>query len=314
MKQSLLFIALFLSAGLVNAQTTTKDTAKSSTDSLMNTLSTPEKGEPVIATFKATRLILSQTTETVKKKELNFLVIHRFGDIAGSAGGGKTMWGLDNSSDIYIGFEYGITDNLNIDFGRSKFESLLDLGLKYNILHQKTDESVPVALTLIAKTGFKTYHTETTMFDDYANRFSYLAQAVIARKFSPALSLQISPIYIRNNIPFPFVAGNEKNIFALSAAGRLKFSKRMGLVLDYVHPFSNFRNNSVNPNFYDGLGIGIEIETGGHVFTINFTNAQAISEFNYINDTESNWSKGQFRLGFTISRIFDFNKKHKSEN
>ena len=311
MKRSLLFIILLCTAGLLKAQNTKKDTAKNSTDSLMNMLSAPQKGEPVIATFKATRLILSQTTETVKKKELNFLVIHRFGDIGGSAGGGKTMWGLDNSSDIYIGFEYGLTDNLNIDFGRSKFEQLIELGLKYNILHQKTDDSMPVAVTLIGKTGLKPYHVNTNVFDDYTNRFSYIAQAVVARKFSSALSLQVSPIFLRNNLPYPFLAGNEQNIFALSAAGRLKFSKRMGLVLDYVHPFSNFRNNSVDPRFYDGLGVGIEIETGGHVFTINFTNAQAISEINYISDTESKWGKGQFRLGFTISRIFDFNKKNK---
>jgi hypothetical protein len=312
MKKPLLLMVLLCTAGLLKAQTIKKDSVKSSTDSLMNMMSAPEKGEPVIATFKATRLILSQTTETVKKKELNFLVIHRFGDIGGAAGGGKTMWGLDNSSDIYIGFEYGLTDNLNIDFGRSKFEQLIELGLKYNIMHQKTDDSMPVAVTLIGKAGLKPYHVNTNVFDDYTNRFSYIAQAVIARKFSRALSMQLSPIFLRNNLPYPFIAGNEQNIFSLSAAGRLKFSKRMGLVLDYVHPFSNFRNNSIEPRFYDGLGIGIEIETGGHVFTINFTNAQAISEMNYISDTESKWGKGQFRLGFTISRIFDFNKKNKS--
>lgn len=314
MKKALTLIALTITAGLLKAQTTKTNSAAAttSTDSLMKTLNTPEKGEPVIATFKATRLILSQTTETVKKKELNFLVIHRFGDIGGAAGGGKTLWGLDNSSDIYIGFEYGLTDNLNIDFGRSKLEQLIELGLKYNVLHQKTDNSIPVAVTLIGKTGFKPYHTNTTMFDDYVNRFSYLAQAVIARKFPSALSLQLSPMYIMNNVPYPFLYGNEKKYLAVSAAGRLKFSKRMGLVVDYVHPFSNFRDNSLNPKFYDGLGVGIEIETGGHVFTINFTNSEAISEFNYLNNTQSSWSKGQFRLGFTISRIFDFNKKHKS--
>ncbi|MFD0763679.1 DUF5777 family beta-barrel protein [Mucilaginibacter lutimaris] len=314
MKKSLFLILLLLTGGLLKAQTKTDLTAAaaSSTDSLMKTLSTPTKGEPVIATFKATRLILSQTTETVKKKELNFLVIHRFGDIGGAAGGGKTLWGLDNSSDIYIGFEYGLTDNLNIDFGRSKAEQLIELGLKYNILHQKTDNSIPVAVTLIGKTALKPYHVNTNVFDDYSNRFNYLAQAIIARKFSPALSLQVSPIFVRTNLPYPFITGNEQNIFALSAAGRLKFSKRLGLVLDYVHPFSNFRDNSIDPKFYDGLGVGIEIETGGHVFTINFTNAEAISEFNYVTNTQSSWSKGQFRLGFTISRIFDFNKKHKS--
>ncbi|MEB0263107.1 MULTISPECIES: DUF5777 family beta-barrel protein [unclassified Mucilaginibacter] len=313
MKRSLLIIALLSTAGFIKAQTKTDSTATTnSTDSLMKTLSAPQKGEPVIATFKATRLILSQTTETVKKKELNFLVIHRFGDIGGAAGGGKALWGLDNSSDIYIGFEYGLTDNLNIDFGRSKSEQLIELSLKYNILHQKTDNSVPVAVTLIGKTALKPYHVNTNVFDVYSNRFNYLAQAVIARKFSSALSLQVSPIFVRTNLPYPFLAGNTQNVFALSAAGRLKFSKRMGIVLDYVHPFSNFRDNSVNPKFYDGLGVGIEIETGGHVFTINFTNAEAISEFNYVTNTQSSWSKGQFRLGFTISRIFDFNKKHKS--
>src|SRR4051812_2386073 len=255
MKTSLLFITLLFTTCLVKAQTPATDTG--STDALMKTLNVPDKGQPVIATFKATRLILSQTTETVKKKELNFLVIHRFGDIGGGNGGGKTLWGLDNSSDIYIGFEYGLTDNLNIDFGRSKFEQLLELGLKYNILHQTTDNSVPVAVTLIGKTGFKPYHVNTNVFDDYTNRLSYLAQAVIARKFSSNLSLQVSPIFLRNNLPYPFLAGNEQNIFTISAAGRLKFSKRMGVVLDYVHPFSNFRNNSLEPKFYDGLGVGI---------------------------------------------------------
>jgi len=311
MKKILFLTALCLGSYFVKAQTpATADT--SSTDALLKSLNTPEKNQPVIATFKATRLILSQTTETVKKKELNFLVIHRFGDLAGANGGAKTFWGLDNSSDIYIGFEYGISDNFNIDFGRSKYEQLLDLGLKYNFLHQTTDNSSPVAMTALVKTGFKPYHVNTTVFDNYGDRFSYLVQGIIARKFSPALSLQISPTLVLNNSPFPFIAGNEKSYFALSAAGRLKITKRMGIVLDYSHPFSGFRDNSINPRFYDGLGLGIEIETGGHVFTINFTNAQAISELNYLNDTESTWSKGQFRLGFTISRIFDFNKKHKS--
>ncbi|HEK21733.1 MULTISPECIES: DUF5777 family beta-barrel protein [unclassified Mucilaginibacter] len=313
MKKPLMLMAMLLSAAVAAAQTTRKDTTgKSSTDSLMNALTAPEKGEPVIATFKATRLIFTQTTETVKKKELNFMVIHRFGDIAGSAGGGKTFFGLDNSSDIYIGFEYGLTDNLNIGLGRSKFEQMIDLQLKYYLLHQTTDNSMPVAVSVIGKTGFKPYHVNTNIFDNTLNRFSYFTQAIIARKFSSALSVEVAPSYVANNIEYPFLVGNEKRYFAISAAGRLKFSKRMGIVLDYFHPFSSYRDNSVNPKYYDGLGVGLEIETGGHVFTINFSNAQAISEINYLNNTTSSWGKGQFRLGFTISRIFDFNKKHQS--
>ncbi|WP_158825454.1 DUF5777 family beta-barrel protein [Mucilaginibacter lacusdianchii] len=307
-----LFLSLLLLAGgtTIAQQTTTRDSTN--TDSLLNSLSASSKSDPVMATFKSTRLILSETSETIKKNNLNFMVIHRFGDIAGADGGGKTFWGLDNSSDIYIGFEYGLTNNLDIDFGRSKYEQLLELGLKYNFLHQTADDRIPVALTVIGKTGLKPYSVSTNVFDDYTNRLNYFAQLIIARKFSSALSLQISPSYLRNNLPFPYLAGNERNFFALSAAGRLKFSKRMGIVVDYAHPFSSFRNNSDSPKFYDPLGVGIEIETGGHVFTINFSNSQAISPINYLSGTTSGWGKGQYRLGFTISRVFSFNKKQKS--
>ncbi|WP_345949569.1 DUF5777 family beta-barrel protein [Mucilaginibacter sp. PAMB04274] len=305
--KKILFTALLLTVGYgcLKAQTP-------STDSLMNALASSEKSEPVLATFKATRLILSETSETIKKNNLNFMVIHRFGDVAGTDGGGKTMWGLDNSSDILIGFEYGLTNNLDIDFFRSKYEQLLELGLKYNLLHQKTDNSMPFALTVVGRTALKPYSVATNVYDDYTNRLNYFVQAIIARKFSPRLSLQIAPSFLRNNLPFPYLAGNEQNIFSLSAAGRLKVTKRMGIVVDYAHPFSSFRKNNNSPGFYDPLGVGIEIETGGHVFTLNLSNAQAISPINYLADTESNWSKGQYRIGFTISRVFSFNGKHKS--
>lgn len=303
---------LILTISSLQAQKTTiqKDSV-SSADSLLSSLNGSNQPEPVIATFKSTRLILSQTPETNKKKNLNFIVIHRFGDVAGAEGGGKTLYGFDNSSDIYIGFEYGLTDNLDINFGRSKYEQLLDLGLKYNVLHQTSDNSMPVAVTLVATAGLKPYRVTTNVFNDYGNRFSYFYQAIIARKFSPKFSLEIAPAFLRDNLPFPYIAGNEKNIFALSAAGRLKVTKHMGIVLDYAHPFSSFRRNNNSLKFYDPSGVGIEIETGGHVFTMNFSNAQAISTINYLSDTESNWAKGQYRFGFAISRVFDMNHKHK---
>ena len=282
-----------------------------SADSLLNSLTADDKSEPVIAAFKSPNLILTPTTETNRKQNLNFIVVHRFGDIGGTNGGGKTLWGLDNSSDIYIGFQYGLTNNLDIDFGRSKYEQLIDLGLKYNFLQQTSDNSIPFAMTALVDAGLKPYHVNTSVFNDYTNRLSYFYQLIISRKFSSKFSLEVAPSFLRNNLPFPYITGNEQNIFALSGAARLKITKHMGIVVDYVHPFSSFRQNSRNPNFYDPIGVGIEIETGGHVFTLNFTNAQAISPINYISDTESSWGKGQFRLGFTITRIFDMNPHHK---
>lgn len=286
------------------------DTIKkvSAEDSLMNALTSSVKPpDAVIATFKSGRLILSQTTETVKKKNFNFLVIHRFGDIGGSNGGAKTFFGFDNSTDIYIGFDYGLTNDLNIGFGRNKYEQMLDLQIKYALLRQTTDNRIPVALTLIGKTGFKPYHSDTDVFENYGNRFSYLGQLIIARKFSRNFSLQVSPGFLRRNLPLN--EADEKSLFDLGIAGRLKITKHLGIIVDYHHPFSAYRNQSTTPVFYDPLGFGLEIETGGHVFTLNFLNAEAVSELNYIANTTSSWGNGQYRFGFTISRMFDFNPK-----
>lgn len=274
--------------------------AAAQTDSLMQAMTGSEK-EPVTATFKSSRLILSQTTSMVKKYDLDFKVAHRFGDIGGTDGGSKILWGLDNSSDIYIDFEYGISDKLNIGFGRSKYEQLLDLQLKYALLQQRTNGGTPVSVALLVKAGFTPYKVVTNVFDDYMNRFSYLAQAILARKFSSNFSLQLSPTaLIRNVAP----AGDEKTLFALGAAARYKFTKRFGIVADYYHPFSDYRSNNTSTKFYDPLGLGIEIETGGHVFTMNFVNAKAIVENNFLPNSTSSWSKGQYRFGFTISRMF----------
>ncbi len=276
--------------------------ATAQTDSVMNALEKSSAGdETVISTFKSSRLILSQTTTMVKKHDLDFKVAHRFGDIGGTDGGSKTFWGLDNSSDIYIAFDYGISDKLNIGFGRSKYEQLLDLELKYALVQQTASHN-PISIALIAKAGFTPYKVSTKVFNDYLNRFSYLGQAIISRKFSSAFSLQVSPtVLIRNLTLSP---ADEKTLFALGAAARYKFTNRFGLVVDYYHVFSNYRSHNTNINFYDPLGLGIEIETGGHVFTLNFVNAKAIVENNFLANSTSSWGKGQYRFGFTIARMF----------
>jgi hypothetical protein len=305
-KYFILFSLAIISTGVM-AQT--KDTGKqnSATDSLLNSISSDTQNGPV-AIFKSSRLILTQTTETVKKHNLNFLIIHRFGDLAGKNGGGQFYYGLDDISDVYLGFEYGVTDNLNIDIGRSTIGGLADLELKYAILHQTSNGSSPVAITVLGEGALRPYGFVT--YPTFGDRVSYLAQVMIARKFSPGLSLQLTPTFVSNNSAIPLVQGSEESFFSLGATARLKLTNHMGLIIDYAHPFSSFRNTG--NGFYDPLGVGIEIETGGHVFTINVTNARAVSEINYLNDTQSDFAKGQFRIGFTISRMFDFNPRKKA--
>lgn len=290
-------IALTLSAYQSTAQ---------NMDSLMRNISSDQEPEVVAASFKSSRLILSQTTTMVKKYDLDFKVIHRFGDIGGTDGGSKTLYGFDNSSDIYIGFEYGISDRFNISFGRSKYEQLLDLQLKYALLQQKVKGGSPLSVSALIKTGFTPYKVNTTVFDSYGNRFSHFVQAIISRKFSPDLSLQVTPGFLFRNVVLG--VGDEKTMFSTGIAGRYKFTKRFGVVADYYLINSDYRKNNTNTNFYNPLGLGIEIETGGHVFTMNFANSKAIVENNFLPGSTSSWTKGQYRFGFTISRMFTLYK------
>ncbi|HTD41559.1 MAG TPA: DUF5777 family beta-barrel protein [Mucilaginibacter sp.] len=304
MKNLIILAFLTISTGLMaqKADTTKKATA---TDSLFNSMNSDKQKGPVII-FESSRFILTQTTEMVKKNNLNFLVIHRFGDAAGNFGGGKTFFGLDAVADVYIGFEYGLTNNLNIDIGRSTIPTvggLVSGELKYAILHQTNDGSSPLAISLVGEAGVRPYGS----YASFGDRVSYFGQAIFARKFSHSFSFQVAPSIVQDNLPNPNVPGNENTIFSLSATARLKITKLMGIVVDYAHPFSSFRNNT--SGFSDPLGFGLQVITGGHVFTVNVTNARAVNEMNYLSNTGSDYLRGQYRLGFTISRMFDFNHK-----
>jgi hypothetical protein len=277
-----------------------------SVDSLLGTLSNADDHKEDVVAFKATSLIFSPTTEVVKKNNLNFLVIHRFGDIGTPSGGGQTLFGLDAVNDVYLGFEYGLSDNLNINFGRSTVGQLIELQIKYALLHQTNDDRSPVAITVLAGSGLRPYQVQ--LFNTFDQRLSFITEAILSRKFNSVLSLEVSPVFVEDEQPIPNLAGNEQGFFSLTAAGRLKVTKHMSILVDYEHPFSAFRNGA--NGFQDPLGFGAEFETGGHVFTLNFTNAPAISQINTLSNSEASWFRGQYRFGFTISRMFDFNHKY----
>ena len=304
MKKLFIFFALLALGTGLKAQQTDSQKKQSSADSLMNSLSADDsKHQNILSAFKATRLIFSPTTETVKKNNLNFLVIHRFGDVGTSVGGFRTFFGLDAVADVYIGFEYGITNNLQVMVGRSTIGQIGETQLKYAILHQTNDDSSPLGITLLAGEGIRPYGN----FASFGDRMSYIGEAIFSRKFSSAFSLEVLPIYVQDNQPIPNVAGNEQGFFSLSGAARLKVTKHMSLIADCEHPFSNFRTGA--NGFEDPIGFGAEFETGGHVFTLNVTNAKGISQVNSLSNSVYSYGRGQFRLGFTISRMFDFSPK-----
>jgi hypothetical protein len=260
--------------------------------------------EKVLATFKTTRIVNAHSLETVKKKHLDFRVTHRFGDIAGGSGGIHSLYGLDNASNIRIAFEYGLTDNFTLGFGRSKIQEALDGFVKYRLISQTTDHKIPFAITLLASAVFTPQQNTNGNYDKNIYRFSYAYQAIIGKKINNMLSFQLMPSMVHRN--YISEASDKNDLFSLGAGGRIKLTKRFALLADYFYTFSNYRTN--NDVYFLPLGIGAEIETGGHVFHLFFTNASGIVETHFIPDTGDSWNKGEFKFGFNISRTFGFNK------
>lgn len=296
-------------------------------DDLMQLLeeATPPVQEKVSATFKTTRVIQAQSIETVKAKTLDVRISHRFGNIYSTRNdndGPDSFFGFDNVADVRLAVEYGITDELMIGLGRSQMNNLIDGFVKWRFYNQTTDNKRPISLAFVGTMGVnaskraafysgvkdslvQTYGSSKKFF----HRLSYTAQIIIARKFSPGVSIELLPTYIhRNFVRDPL---DENSIFALGVAGRFKVSKRVAIIADYFYVFSPYRYNQKGVPFYMPISVGVEIETGGHVFHVDVSNARGIVENNYLVESPDSWQYAEIKLGFNISRVFNVGKRLK---
>ncbi|MEN0050327.1 MAG: DUF5777 family beta-barrel protein [Bacteroidota bacterium] len=268
----------------------------------------------VLRTFKDTRIINTQAVDVLQKRKLDIRIGHRFGDLAGDSGGWPSFYGLENAADVLIGADYGLTNRITIGTYRSKGGSSLSqlvTGLaKVRILKQRMQSpsffTVTAFGTLTASTMQKSDNPEAiNFFEKQSHRFSYTVQLLIAKKFSERFSLQLSPGLTHRNIA-PF--GDMNDIYTLGVATRIQLSKVVGFIVDATVPLNGERNpftKSEDSEFQFPLGVGFEFDTGGHVFQVNLTNARGMIESDYIPNTTTNWLEGEFRLGFTISRLFN---------
>jgi hypothetical protein len=296
------FSQLTLGLTLVNAQ---------DADSLMKTLNSNLAAAPVEAVFKATRIVLSHSSETQKKHDLDLRIRHHFGDIGGKFGSAHTLYGLDVASDLFIGLDYGVSDDFTVAVGRSKQDELYNFSGKYKLLKQKSEGGMPVNLTVFAQMGWIAREPfNESEFAQYSDRFSYFLQGIISRKISSRLSLEVMPGYLlRQN---PSDPEDPDNLFVVGFAGRMKLTKRLSFVADYTLVNGLSRPADLATDYYNPLGVGLEIETGGHIFSLNFMNSEYIVENNFISNTKKSWNKGGVRFGFTISRNFTlFKSKNK---
>lgn len=297
-------------------------------DDLMQMLeeAEPPKQEKVAATFKTTRVINAHTTETVKAKTLDVRISHRFGNIYSTRNdndGPDSFFGFDNVADVRLAVEYGITDELMIGIGRSQMNNLIDGLIKWRFYTQTTDNKRPLSLAFFGNiaanpskqnvfySGVKpSFVDELNSTNKFFHRLSYSAQLIIARKFSPSISVELLPTYIhRNFVRDPL---DENAMFALGVAARFKVSKRVAIIADYFYVFSPYRYNNLGPtSFHNPISIGVEIETGGHVFHIDVSNSRGIIYNNLLVDSPDGWEYAEIKLGFNISRVFNVGQRLK---
>ncbi|WP_242693077.1 DUF5777 family beta-barrel protein [Sabulibacter ruber] len=253
--------------------------------------------DKVTATFKTTRLINGHSVETNGAGTLLFLISHRFGTLNSGA---YNFWGLDQST-IRLALEYGVTDRFTLGVGRSSLEKTFDGFLKYKLLQQQTN-GFPVTVTAFTSAALKTLEwPDEEKAYVFAHRLTYAYQLLIARKFSERFSLQVAPTMVHRNLVE--TGFGEPNVYAVGAGGRFKLSKRTSFNAEYFYLLEG-----ASDQFENSLSLGFDIETGGHVFQLMFTNSQGMIEKFFIPRNAGGWSSGDIYFGFNISRVFNLGK------
>ncbi|MBK8633037.1 MAG: hypothetical protein IPN72_05510 [Saprospiraceae bacterium] len=271
-------------------------------DDLLSLLGDTEpETELVYATFKTSRIINLQSIENTAAGVLDFKIAHRFGVLKG---GFYDLFGLDQAS-MRIGVDYGLTRWLTIGAGRSSFEKSYDGFTKIKLLRQSTGKKkMPVSFSLFAGSAIKTVAFSEPERDNYfSSRMYYTYQGILARKFSEGFSLQLSPTVVHRNLVKTKAEKND--VYALGMGGRLKLSKRTSINAEYIY----IAPNQVAPDIKNSFSIGFDIETGGHVFQLHFTNSTSMIEKGFVSETVGNWLDGDVHFGFNVSRVFTLKKK-----
>jgi hypothetical protein len=269
-------------------------------DDLMNMLdkNTPPEINYTSATFKSTRVMNGHSVERMPPGQLDVRISHRFGTLNSGA---YNFFGLDQSN-IHLSLEYGILKWLMVGIGRGTYEKTFDGFAKFTILRQSSGaRMMPVsvsALSSIAVTSVK--WTDPGRNNYFSSRLFYVQQLLIARKISQSFSVQIAPTLVHRNLVATELDPND--LFAVGAGGRIKLTKRISLNAEYYYMINPGKD--LSQKFYNPLSFGFDIETGGHVFQLIFTNSLAMIEKGFIGETTGNWGKGDIHFGFNISRVF----------
>jgi hypothetical protein len=246
-------------------------------------------------TFKSTRIINTHSIENVAAGVLDFRIMHRFGAING---GWYELWGLDQAG-MRMSLDYGVTPWLTVGGGRTNVGKAYDGFLKVKILRQSSGAiERPVSVSLVSGGILSALRWDNPDRKNYfTSRLSYYHQLLIARKVSEEISLQITPTLLHRN--FVSDPGIPNDLWALGTGGRLKLSSRVSANLDYI-----WLPQATNLKVRNNLSLGVDIETGGHVFQLHVSNGRGLNEGQFIAGSVGNWNDGTVYFGFNLSRVF----------
>ncbi|PWH83159.1 hypothetical protein DIS18_00980 [Algibacter marinivivus] len=266
-----------------------------SQDDLLDEIDSDSTGtQYATAAFKGLKIVNFESTKLVAKDELTFIVSHRFGSIKN---GIDTFFGLDEAV-TRLNFVYGISEGVNIGVSRSSFLKIYDISTKYRLLRQE-ENGFPFTIV-----GYNSIIINTALDKDnlpllkFKHRLGYTAQLLISRKVNTDFSIELAPTFFHDN----YVVVDEQNNsqFAIGLGGRYKLTKRWSINADYgLH-----LNRASNSPFKNPLSIGLDLETGGHVFQMHFTNSQAMNTNGFLGQGAGDWSDGNIYFGFNLSRRF----------
>jgi len=250
------------------------------------------------ATFKSTRVVNGHSIERMPAGQLDFRIHHRFGRLNT---GWYELWGLDQAS-MKLSFEYGLNDWLMLGLGRATFEKTYDGFAKVSLLRQSSGaRTMPVSMSLLSSVVLSSLKWENPDRTNYfSSRLSYGYQVLVARKFSQRLSIQLMPTMVHRNLVPSVLDPND--LYAMGVGGRIKLSSRVSLNAEYYYVIK--LSDYYSEEFYNPLSIGFDIETGGHVFTLLFSNSLPMTEPGFIGQTTGRWLNGDIHFGFNLSRVF----------
>jgi hypothetical protein len=300
-KGLLVLALLFFSQLAILAQPGDSILIPTDEEDLLSLLGGDEEQTYTTATFKTTRIINMHSVENAAAGVMDFRISHRFGFINTGA---YDLFGLDQAL-MRFGLEYGITDRLMVGMGRSNVNKAYDSFLKYKILRQGSGKhNIPLSISYFASAVCNTVKWADPNRDNYfSSRMQYTHQLLIARKFNNDLSLQLTPTLVHKNL-VPTLQ-DKNDILAMGFGGRYKLTQRFSVNGEYIYVLPN----QITSTFYNSLSLGVDIETGGHVFQLHLTNSTSMLEPGFITESVGQWKNGGIHFGFNVSRVFTVRDK-----